>query len=40
MFILKKEHQPGVYVSLKALFQVSHVGPVHNRDWYGFQDGG
>ena len=25
MFILKKGHQPGVYVPLRALFLVSHV---------------
>ena len=25
MFILKKGHQPGVYVPLRALFLVAHV---------------
>ena len=25
MFILKKGHQPGVYVPLRALFLVSHI---------------
>ena len=27
MFILKKGHQPGVYVPLRALFLVKNVGP-------------
>ena len=30
MFILKKGHQPGVYVPLRALFLVSGVGILWN----------
>ena len=33
MFILKKGHQPGVYVPLRALFLVANVNMQH----YGYQ---
>ena len=33
MFILKKGHQPGVYVPLRALFLVGHAISVNNTSY-------
>ena len=32
MFILKKGHQPGVYVPLRALFLVYNASVIYNND--------
>ena len=39
MFILKKGHQPGVYVPLRALFLVVKIFPkIRNKGMYCFMD--
>ena len=34
MFILKKGHQPGVYVPLRAVFLVSYNLPLSNENFF------